>query len=162
MTENLPVRRGGGPRVDGTDAALLLALQEDGRLRLEDLARRVGLSTSSVHDRLQRLRREGVIRRWTVEIAPEALGLPVLAFIGIRASCPCGELVGFLTDVPEVVEYHAVAGAFGAVLKVRATNPEHLYELIERLRRIPGVTGTETTVVLKTYVERGPRLPSAP
>ena len=122
----------------------------------------MGLSTSSVHDRLQRLRREGVIQRWTVEIAPETLGLPVLALIGIKASRHCGDLVGPLTDMPEVVEYHAVAGAFGAFLKVRATSPEHPYELIERLRRIPGVTGTETTVVLKTYVERGPQPPSVP
>jgi DNA-binding Lrp family transcriptional regulator len=157
MTERFPARRGGAPRVDETDAALLAALQEDGRLRLEDLARLVGLSASSVHDRLRRLQRDGVIRRWTVEVAPEALGLPVLALVGVRASRPCGELVGPLTAMPEVEEYHAVAGAFGAVLKVRAAGPEHLHELVERLRRVPGVGGTETTVVLKTYVERGPR-----
>ena len=161
MTEGFPGRQRAMPRLDGTDAALLVALQEDGRLRLEDLARLVGLSTSSVHDRLQRLRRDGVIRRWTVEVAPEALGLGVLAFVGVRASRPCAELVGAIAELPEVAEYHAAAGAFGALLKVRATTLEDLNGFIDRLRRVPGVEGTETTVVLKTYVERGPHPPGA-
>lgn len=160
MTDEFSVRRGGAPRVDGTDAALLAALQEDGRRRLEDLARLVGLSASSVHDRLRRLQRDGVIRRWTIDVAPGALGLPVLAFVGVRASRPCHELAGPVEELPEVEEYHAVAGALGVLLKVRAASPEHLLGLIERLQRIPGVEDTETTVVLKSYVDRGPRPPT--
>jgi len=160
MAETLPDRRRGRPRLDGTDAALLAALQGDGRARLEDLARLVGLSVSSVHDRLQRLRRDGVIRRWTVELDPAALGLPVLAFVRVRAASPCDGLVGPLGALSEVEEYHAMAGGFDALLKVRVATPEHLHGLLERLRRIPGVAGTETTMVLKSYVERGPR-PSA-
>lgn len=162
MTEAFSERRASAPRLDQNDSVLLAALQEDGRLRLEDLARLVGLSASSVHDRLRRLQREGVIRRWTIEVAPGALGLPVLAFVGVRASRPCHDLAGPIGDLPEVEEYHAVAGALGVLLKVRAANPEHLLGLIERLQRIPGVEGTETTVGLKTYVDRGPRPPAGP
>lgn len=160
MAEGFPVRRGGAPRVDGTDAVLLAALQEDGRRRLEDLARLVGLSASSVHDRLRRLRRDGVIRRWTVDVSPEALGLPVLALVGVTASRTCSEMAEPIGALPEVEEYHAVAGALGAFLKVRAASPEHLLGFLERLRRVPRVEGTETTMVLKTYVERGPRPPT--
>jgi DNA-binding Lrp family transcriptional regulator len=157
MTEGFSARRAADPRLDGTDAALLAALQADGRARLEDLARLVGLSTSTVHDRLRRLRRDGVIRRWTVELDPGALGLDVLAFVGVRAARTCAELAGPLCALPEVEEYHSVAGGFGALLKVRVAGPEQLDELLERLRQVPGVEGTETTVVLRTYVERGPR-----
>lgn len=162
MTEGISVRRSAPARLDGTDAALLAALQQDGRLRLEDLARLVGLSASSVHDRLQRLRRDGVIRRWTVEVSPEALGLGVLAFIGLRASRPCAELVEPIVAFPEVVEYHAAAGALGALLKVRTTTLDELNGLVERLRRVPGIEGTETTVVLKSYAERGPHPTARP
>ncbi len=162
MTEEYSARRRPLPRLDEIDAVLLAALQEDGRLRLEDLARLVGLSASSVHDRLQRLRRDGVIRRWTVEISPEALGLGVLAFVGLRASRPCSELVEPITAFPEVVEFHAVAGAFGSLLKVRTATLEELNGLVDRLRRVPGIEGTETTVVLKTYAERGPHPTARP
>lgn len=159
MTEEFSAPRAGRRPLDRIDTVLLAALQEEGRMRLEDLARRVDLSPSSVHDRLRRLQRDGVIRKWTIRVAPEALGLTVLAFVGVRASRPCAELVEPLSHIREIEEYHSVAGQLSFLLKLRATSTEHLLELIERLKRIPGVESTETTVVLKTYLERGPQPP---
>jgi DNA-binding Lrp family transcriptional regulator len=157
MPENSSVRHEGTRQLDQIDRALLAALRQEGRMRLEDLARKVELSPSSVHDRLRRLQRDGVIRRWTIEVAPEALGLGVLALVGVRASRPCSELVEVLAQMPEVEEFHSVAGQLSLVLKLRASNTEHLLALIERLKQVPGIESTETTVVLKTYFERGPQ-----
>lgn len=156
MVEKISETRANAPSLDRIDLLLLSALQAEGRLRLEDLARRVELAPSSVHDRLRRLQRDGVIRRWTIEVSPEALGLSVLAMIGVQASRPCSEFVGALEQIHEIEECHSVAGQLSVMLKVRVANTEHLLDLIERLRRIPGVDGTETTVVLKTQFERGP------
>lgn len=156
MAENISESRVGARTLDHIDQLLLTALQAAGRLRLEDLARQVDLAPSSVHDRLRRLQRDGVIRRWTIDIAPEALGLAVLAFVGVQASCPCAELVGTLEQIREIEEFYSVAGRLSFILKVRAVNTEHLLQLIERLKQIPGIEGTETTVVLKTHLERGP------
>jgi DNA-binding Lrp family transcriptional regulator len=160
MTEEFSARRVTPRQLDRTDLMLLAALQAEGRLRLEDLARRVELAPSSVHDRLRRLHRDGTIRRWTIDVAPEALGLTVLAFVGIRASRPCSEWVKALEQIEEIEEYHSVAGKLSVIAKLRAASTAHLLELVERLRQIPGVEGTETTVVLKTYLERGPRPPA--
>jgi len=157
MTEDFSTQRVGTRRLDRIDSELLAALQQDGRLRLEDLARKVELAPSSVHDRLRRLGRDGVIRRWTIDIAPEALGLNLLALVGVRASRPCAEFVEALTQMPEIEECHSVAGNLSFILKLRATSSEHLLKITERLRQISGIEGTETTVVLKTYFERGPR-----
>lgn len=157
MTEEISTARGAGRPLDRIDTVLLAALQQEGRLRLEDLARRVELAPSSVHDRLRRLQREGVIRKWTIDVAPEALGLTVLAFVGVRASRPCAELVEPLARIGEIEEYHSVAGPLSFLVKLRASSTEHLLEIIERLRQIPSIEATETTVVLKTYLERGPR-----
>lgn len=156
MAENISESRAGARALDRIDQLLLAALQTEGRMRLEDLGRRVELAPSSVHDRLRRLLRDGVIRRWTIDIAPEALGLSVLAFVGVQASCPCAELVGTLEQIREIEEFHSVAGRLSFMLKVRAVNTEHLLHLIERLKQIPGIEATETTVVLKTHLERGP------
>lgn len=161
MAEEFSIQRAERRYLDHIDSELLVALRQDGRMRLEDLARRVELSPSSVHDRLRRLGRDGVIRRWTIEVSPQELGLSLLAFIGVSASRPCSEFVDALAAIPEIEECHSVAGSLSFIVKVRATNSEHLLKLSERLRLIPGIERTETTVVLKSYFERGPQIPDA-
>jgi DNA-binding Lrp family transcriptional regulator len=157
MTEEFSATRGGDRALDQIDTILLTTLQEQGRLRLEDLARLVKLSPSTVHDRLRRLQRDGVIRKWTITLNPQALNLTVLAFVGVRASRPCSELVEALSRMREIEEMHSIDGPLSLMVKIRATSTEHLLRLIEQLKRIPGVESTETTIALKTYIEHGPR-----
>ena len=140
--------------LDRTDLALVEALQRDAAQRLEDLARLVQLAPSSVHERLRRLERVGVITRWTVDVDATALGLPVLAFIGLRSTRPCSEILPALQEISAVEEAHSVAGQLGLLVKVRVASPQALLELTDRLRQIPGVEGTETTIVLKTQLDR--------
>ena len=140
--------------LDRKDFALLEALLRNASQRLEDLARLVHLAPSSVHDRLRRLEREGIIKKWTVELDAAALGLGVLAFIGIRATRPCSELLAPLGEIPSIEECHSVAGELSMVLKVRVANTAALLELSERLRQISGIEQTETTIVLKTQIDR--------
>jgi Lrp/AsnC family leucine-responsive transcriptional regulator len=141
-------------RLDPTDLLLLQALQEDASRRLEDLARLVKLAPSSVHDRLRRLEQDSIIRRWTVDLDRTALGLDVLAFIGVRATKACSELLPALQAISSIEECHSVAGELSLLLKARVANTAGLLELVERLRQIPGIEQTETTVVLKTQFER--------
>lgn len=141
--------------MDAKDLALLRQLQENARVRLEDLGSAVGLAPSSVFERLRRLDREGVIRRWTVDLAPDAFGLETLAFVGVRASIPCSEIVPALEALPEVEECHSVAGDLSLLLKVRVKSPAALLEFVEGLRRQPGVLGTGSTISLKSHFERG-------
>jgi DNA-binding Lrp family transcriptional regulator len=146
--------------LDRTDFVLVAALQENASRRLEDLGRLVKLSPSSVHERLRRLEAAGVIRRWTVECDADALGLPVLAFVGVRSTRPCAELRPAIEAVPAVEECHVVAGDLSMLLKVRVESPAALLALVERLRKIPGVETTETTIVLATQFDRPFRPPS--
>jgi Lrp/AsnC family transcriptional regulator, leucine-responsive regulatory protein len=140
--------------LDRKDFALIDALQHNASQRLEDLARIVHLAPSSVHDRLQRLQRAGIIRNWTIRLDAPALGLGVLAFIGIRATRPCSDLLEALRAIPSIEECHSVAGELSLVLKVRAASTAALLDLSERLRQIPGIEQTETTIVLKTQIDR--------
>lgn len=140
--------------LDQKDFALIEALQQNASRRLEDLAKMVHLAPSSVHDRLQRLRRVGIIRQWTIKVDAPALGLGVLAFVGIRATKPCSELVDSLRAIPSIEECHSVAGELSMMLKVRVASTPALLELSELLRAIPGVEQTETTIVLRTQIDR--------
>jgi Lrp/AsnC family transcriptional regulator, leucine-responsive regulatory protein len=140
--------------LDKKDFALIEALQQNASRRLEDLAKMVHLAPSSVHDRLRRLEQAGIIRQWTIKLDAPALGLGVLAFVGIRATKPCSELVDALGAIPAIEECHSVAGELSMILKVRVASTPALLELSERLREIPGVEQTETTIVLKTQIDR--------
>jgi DNA-binding Lrp family transcriptional regulator len=140
--------------LDRTDFVLIDALQRNAAQRLEDLAKLAHLAPSSVHERLRRLEEGGVIRRWTVECDAESLGLPVLAFVGVRATRPCSELRKGLEAIPEIEECHSVAGELSMLLKVRAASPSALLTLTEKLRQIPGVEGTDSTMVLATQFAR--------
>jgi DNA-binding Lrp family transcriptional regulator len=141
-------------QLDKTDLRLIDLLQKDASHRLEDLARSVRLAPSSVHDRLRRLQRDGVIRRWTVDVDPDAMGLGVLAFIGVSATQPCSELLPALTAIPHIEECHSVAGDLSMILKVRVSSTAELLKLTEQLRQISGIEGTQTTIVLKTQLDR--------
>ena len=140
--------------LDRKDFALLEALQQNASQRLEDLAALVKLAPSSVHERLRRLEREGIIRKWTVDLDTTALGLGVIAFIGVRSTRPCSELLASMRKIPSIEECHSVAGELSMILKVRVRDTAALLSLSEHLHLIPGIEQTETTIVLKTQIDR--------
>ena len=104
--------------LDRKDFALIQALQENASRRLEDLAKLVGLAPSSVHDRLRRLERLGIIQGWTIKLEASVLGLGVLAFIGISSSRPCSELIDALRHISAIEECHSIAGRLSLLLKL--------------------------------------------
>jgi DNA-binding Lrp family transcriptional regulator len=145
--------------LDPIDLTLIDAVQQNASQRLEDLGRLVKLAPSSVHERLRRLERDGIIRRWTVALDAQALGLGVLAFIGVRSSLSCSTVLEGLSAIPEIEEAHSVAGELCFLLKVRVADTTALLGLIERLRQIEGIEQTQTTVVLRTQLDRPIALP---
>ena len=139
---------------DSTDLSILHALQQNAAQRLEDIARLVKLAPSSVHDRLRRLERQGILRKWTIDVDTTKLGIGVTAFVGVSASRPCSKILPALKGITAIEECHSVAGEFSLLLKVRTSTPKDLLDLSERLRQIPGVEGTTTTIVLHTHLDQ--------
>lgn len=140
--------------VDETDSKVLRCLQANARMTLADVGKAVGLAPSSVHERLRRLQRDGVIRGWTMVLSPGAVGRPVTALVGVEADVTGGLLAEQLRQRPEVDECHDIAGDLSYFLKVRARDTEALLALVDWIRELPGVRQTRTTVVLKTEFER--------
>jgi len=113
-------------RIDATDRKILAALQEDASRSLDEIAKAVGSSKTPVWNRIRKLREAGVIRRQTVELDPEALGLEACFFVLVRTSAHEAEWQRrFLETVrarPEVLEAHRLAGDIDYILKVRVAN----------------------------------------
>jgi Lrp/AsnC family leucine-responsive transcriptional regulator len=125
-----------------------------------DLGKATGLSTSAVHQRVRRLEQRGVIRGYAAIVDPEAVNLPLTAFISVKPFDPSApdDTPERLTGIEEIEACHSVAGDENYILKVRVGSPGDLEDLLARIRAAAGVS-TRTTVVLSTpYEARPPRL----
>ncbi|MGH8795117.1 MAG: Lrp/AsnC family transcriptional regulator [Stackebrandtia sp.] len=141
------------------DLAVVAALTEDGRMSFTELAAKVGLSTSAVHQRVKRLEERGVIAGYTAKINYEALGLPLTAFVAIRPIDPAApdDAPEKLAGMTEIEACHSVAGEDYYLLKVRVSGPTELEELLAKIRATAGVVH-RTTIVLSTPYESRPPL----
>jgi Lrp/AsnC family transcriptional regulator, leucine-responsive regulatory protein len=143
--------------LDARDRDIIAALQDDARATYADVAARVGLSASAVHDRVRKLEDQGVIRGYRALVDPDALGLHVTSLIQVRPFDPSqpDDLPERVADMPEVEDCYSVAGEASYVLKVRTRSTDELEDLIRRLREKAGVA-TSTTIALSIPFEGRP------
>lgn len=137
---------------DATDWRILDALQSQGRASFTELARAVSMSASAVTERVRRLEEAGVITGYAAVVAPERLGLPILAFVRLRY--PNGNYKPFhdlIASTPEVLEAHHVTGDDCFVLKVAARSMKHLEEISGKVGALGSVT---TSVVYSSPLPR--------
>jgi Lrp/AsnC family transcriptional regulator, leucine-responsive regulatory protein len=143
--------------LDQLDLALLEALQRNGRSTFAELGALVGLKAPAVHDRVKRLEQRGHIRGYSAQLDSRSLGLELIAFVSCYTT-PETKYETFtkaLAEMPEVVEVHSVAGEETYICKVVTRSTQHLDDLLARLKALPGMGRTKTTIVLNTPFERG-------
>lgn len=142
------------------DQAIARVLAADGRCSFTDLAERVGLSVSAVHQRVRRLEQRGVIRGYAARLNAEVIGLPLTAFISLTPIDPAApdDYPTRLEGIREIESCYSVAGEESYILLVRVASPAALEDLLRRVREAAKVS-TRTTVVLSTpYEGRSPAL----
>ena len=149
-----------GAGLEPIDQAILRELTSDGRCSFTDLAERVGLSVSAVHQRVRRLEHRAVIRGYSARLDIEAVGLPLSALISLTPIDPAApdDYPQRLQPIREIESCYSVAGEESYVLLVRVKAPAALEDLLRRIREVAKVS-TRTTVVLSTPFEgRAPAL----
>jgi len=145
-----------GHALDTTDRRILDLVQRDATMAQAAIARKVGLSTAAVNERLRKLRATGTIRRIAALVDPAALGATVTAFVEVFLDHPRYEpaFLDRAVKLPEVLECHHITGEFSLLLKVRVASMESLRDLLLRqLGGHQGVRQTRTVMVLSTVKE---------
>lgn len=139
------------------DRAIVTALSADGRLSYTDLAERVGLSVSAVHQRVRRLEQRRVIKGYAARLDHDAVGLALTAFVAIRPTDPAApdDAPERLAVLPEIESCYSVAGDDFYLLLVRVRSAADLERLLQEIRTAANVA-TRTTVVLSTPYEGRP------
>src|SRR6266545_7469652 len=119
---------------DAVNLLILRELQQDPRLTMSELGRRVGLSSPAVTERVRRLEEAGVIKGYFLEIDPSALGLPIAAYVRIRPNPgQLARVADLVRGIPEVVECHRVTGDDCFILKVHIPAMDQLDRLLDLL-----------------------------
>jgi Lrp/AsnC family leucine-responsive transcriptional regulator len=143
--------------LDRVDLRLLEALQRNARSTYAELGELVGLKPPAVHDRVKRLESRGFVLRYAAQLDARRVGYELTAFVSAFCA-PDLDYDAFTQAAqafPEIIEIHSVAGDETFVLKVITRSTSHLDEFLTRIKRLPGVARTRTTIVLSTPFERG-------
>jgi Lrp/AsnC family transcriptional regulator, leucine-responsive regulatory protein len=140
--------------LDDTNRRVLDELQEDARLSMAELGRRVGLSPPAVAERVQRLEQAGVITGYRAEVDPRAIGYPIAAVVRVRpATRQLPKIPEIARDTPEVVECHRITGEDCFFVKLHLRSIEDLEEILDRFVLYGQTT---TSIVHSSPVARRP------
>lgn len=151
-TDNVQLGLGEGRSLDPMDRKILSALVEDATQSYAALATHVGLSAPAVHERVKRMRRQGLIKETVARLDGAKIGKPLLVFLHVETQ-NWGYSKAFekLKELPEIEELHSVTGGTSLILKVRLPNSAALESLLRQIHQFDSVVSTKSFVTLSTY-----------
>lgn len=146
-------------QLDRIDRNILVALGRDGRLSMNDLAEKVGLSKTPVQARVRRLEKDGIIRGYSAVVDRERIGEGHVAFVQVKLSdTRSAALDAFnkaVQSVAEIEQCHMMAASFDYLLKVRTRDIGSYRRVLgERISALPHVAQTSTFVAMETVKDR--------
>ncbi|MDL2255536.1 Lrp/AsnC ligand binding domain-containing protein [Parabacteroides sp. OttesenSCG-928-G06] len=144
-------------KVDKLDRQILNIISKNARIPFKEIADECNVSRAAVHQRVVRMTETQVITGSGYQFNPKDLGYNTCTYIGVvlERGSMYKDVVPEFEKIPEVVECHFTTGPYTMLIKLYATNNEHLMELLNsRIQEIPGVTATETLISLRQSVKR--------
>ena len=146
---------GGSVDLDALDRRILDLLADDGRMPFTTMAKRLHVAEATVRKRVAHLQREEVVRVVGL-VEPAYTGTPVKAVVGVQTEGQdVDEIVKTLLQAQEVRYVAVCAGTYDIMLEVAVASNEELFTfLTKNLRMIPGVVGSDTSMVMKVYKDR--------
>lgn len=142
-------------KIDEIDAQVLALVQAQGRIKRSDVAEHIGLSVPAASERMRKLEERGVVTGYHATLDAKRVGFDVSAFVRIvsTGSEHYDAFITAVTAMPEVLELHSITGEGSHMVKVRVRNTGALEKLLARLQALPGVRGTQTSLVLSSLKE---------
>lgn len=142
-------------QITAKDEELIALLRVDAREPVASLARKLGLSRTTVQDRLRRLEDTGVIAGYSLKLSREIDSGGMRAFVTLSVEPRRQiEVARMLARFPQIETMHTVSGKYDLVAQVKTGSSEAMDKLIDDIGLIPGVTRIETAVILSTKLDR--------
>ena len=140
-------------KIDTTDQKILNLLQEDGRIAASHIADKLDISIPTVTERIKKLQESGIILGIHAVLDPKKLDLDVSALITVisESSSHYKKFIKTAKKTPEVMQCFSTTGNGSHSLLVVTRNSQTLEELLRSIQSWPGVTRTETQIILSSY-----------
>jgi DNA-binding Lrp family transcriptional regulator len=142
-------------RMDELDRHLLSLLEANAREPTASLARKLGVSRTTVQDRIRRLEREGLVAGYTVRLGSEYREERITAYVMLSVNPKLSaRVVHALKAMPELRRLHAVSGVYDLLAEISAESTRRIDEVLDTIGSTPGIERTTSSIVLSTKLER--------
>jgi len=136
--------------VDDKDRHLIAMLRKNARLPIAALANTLGVSRGTVQNRINRLTSSGTIQGFTVRVEAEMPRVRAIMMVGVEGE-RSERIVELLRGFPEVAAVHTTNGRWDMVLELNTASLEDFDMALHRIRKIEGISGSETSLLLSSY-----------
>lgn len=148
--------------VDDLDEKLVTLLRHNGRRSISDLALETGASRATVRARLERLERDGTILGYTVILRADTVDLGVRGIMMIEIQGHVTDkVIRALSGFPEISAVHSTNGRWDLIVELGAATLTDFDSVLRRVRLVPGITNSETSLILSTPRSTRARLSKA-
>ena len=119
-------------KIDKLDRKILSILAQNARIAFKDVAEKCGVSRAAIHQRVERLKEDGVITGSGFSINPKSIGYGTCTYVGIRLErgSMYKNVVKKLQNIPEIVECHFTTGPYTMMVKAYVRDNEQLMKLL--------------------------------
>lgn len=135
--------------MDEIDRQIIKILKENARTTYVEIGRLLQLSEGTVRNRIQTLIDSGIIKKFTVEVSL-SIGIRALIMVSINPTTPTLQVSKIIGELGGIEKIYEVTGEYEIVCVITSANISGLNQTIEDIRAIPGVTSTNTIIVLRT------------
>lgn len=151
-------------KLDALDRQILSMISDNARIPFLEVARACHVSGAAIHQRIQKLTQQGVIKGSQFVFDPVSLGYDTCAFVGLFLKDPSDfdRVVVALRNIPEVVECHYTTGGYDMFIKIYARNNHHMLSIIHDKLQPLGLQRSETIISFNEAICRKLPVPSAP
>ncbi|MBS2097263.1 Lrp/AsnC family transcriptional regulator [Carboxylicivirga linearis] len=141
-------------QLDATDKKLIMLLQKDAKMTTKQLAHHLNLSITPVFERIKRLERNGVIEKYVAIINKEKVGKELIAFCNVSLKEHSHDIIRdfekSISELPEVLECHHIAGMFDYTLKVVTEDMETYHHFVyNKLSSVNNVGNVQSSFVMR-------------
>jgi Lrp/AsnC family transcriptional regulator, leucine-responsive regulatory protein len=149
--------------LDEKDKAILRVLQTNAKATVREIAAQVHLSTTPVHERIKRMEEEGVIQQYATILNHSRInkGLMAICYISMKEhnKKSGGKFIRTIQEMPEVIEFYIISGAFDFMLKVAAENMDDYYNFhVNKLGQVENIAQVQSTFIMGVIKDGQPQI----
>ncbi len=144
-------------QVDNVDLQILSILMENANMPYTEVAKKVFVSTGTVHVRMKKMEELGIVKGAQLKIDYARLGYDITAFLGVylQQSSLYNQAAAGLLSIPEVVSLHYTTGNYSMFVKILCKDTQHLREVLhDKIQKVEGIERTETLISLEETISR--------